>query len=171
MLGSSILTSSSGRVLDALSSYLDICHYRSYDGEPAMKLEKYLAAGKEKFDFEVTVKKGDCAVIETLPVFSKLFGMGEPSGMDFREKSDLAHSAVSGIFRKMTRVAAEHALREGIEYVGLTGGVSYNVPIAMMIRDEMRKYPDLKLVMHDRIPNGDGGIIIGQNVIAGAIRN
>lgn len=172
MINSSILTSSSGRVLDALSSYFDVCHYRSYDGEPAMKLEKYLAAGAEKYDFEVTTRQEDgCTVIENLPVFERMFGMGEPEGMDFQQKSDLAHSAVSGIFQKMTRVAAEHAMSEGIGYVGLTGGVSYNVPIAMMIRDEMNKYPDLKFVMHDRIPNGDGGISIGQNVIAGTIRD
>ena len=171
MLGKSILTSSAGRLLDAMSSYLDVCHYRSYDGEPAMKLEKYLAAGKQRYDFEVTTRAGDCTVIETLPVFARLFGMGAPGEMDFRKKSDLAHSAVSGIFRKMTRVACDHALDKGMEYIGLTGGVSYNVPIAMMIQDEMRKYPELKLVMHNRVPNGDGGISIGQNVIAGTIRD
>jgi hydrogenase maturation protein HypF len=41
MMTKSPRTTSMGRVLDALSCYLGICQYRSYDGEPAMKLERY----------------------------------------------------------------------------------------------------------------------------------
>ncbi len=43
-------TSSFGRILDldALSCYLGICERMTYDGEPAMKLERYLAHGERK---------------------------------------------------------------------------------------------------------------------------
>ena len=43
MMTKSPRTTSMGRVMDALSCYLGICQYRSYDGEPAMKLERWLA--------------------------------------------------------------------------------------------------------------------------------
>jgi len=50
-------TSSFGRVLDALSCYLGICEKMTYDGEPAMKLERYLARGERKYEFETGVEK------------------------------------------------------------------------------------------------------------------
>ena len=39
------MTSSTGRVLDAAAALLGICRERTYDGEPAMKLEAAAAAG------------------------------------------------------------------------------------------------------------------------------
>ncbi len=41
-------TCSMGRYLDALSCYLGVCRMRTYSGEPAMKLEPFLAAGKPR---------------------------------------------------------------------------------------------------------------------------
>ena len=38
-------TTSMGRVLDAVSALLGICHHRSYEGEPAMKLESVARRG------------------------------------------------------------------------------------------------------------------------------
>ncbi len=167
LLNKSILTSSTGRVLDALSAYLDICHYRTYDGEPAMKLEKYLAMGRHKYNFEKTTRGGECSVIETLPLFEQIFSHGPPKEMDFIKKCDIAHSLVYTMVGEMTRVACEHASCQGIKYIGVTGGVSYNEPIIRMIQGEMKKYPNLQLLLHNRLPNGDGGISAGQNVIAG----
>ncbi|RLI63740.1 MAG: carbamoyltransferase HypF, partial [Candidatus Asgardarchaeum californiense] len=69
LMSKSPLSSSFGRVLDALSCYLNICCKRTYDGEPAMKLEKYLAVGKPKYSFESTVKNG---VISTVDLFRQL---------------------------------------------------------------------------------------------------
>ena len=55
---------------------------------------------------------------------------------------------------------------KGIKSIGLTGGVSYNIPISDMVEKNVRK-TDLKLIIHNNIPNGDGGISIGQNAIIG----
>lgn len=40
------ITTSAGRFLDAVSALLGICYYRSYEGEPAMKLESKGNQGK-----------------------------------------------------------------------------------------------------------------------------
>ena len=42
-------SSSMGRVLDALACYFNICTTRTYNGEPAMKLEKYLELGNQEY--------------------------------------------------------------------------------------------------------------------------
>ncbi|RLG85337.1 MAG: carbamoyltransferase HypF, partial [Thermoprotei archaeon] len=41
-----LYTSGMGRILDTISALLNVCWYRSYEGEPAMKLEAYSRKGK-----------------------------------------------------------------------------------------------------------------------------
>ena len=58
-------TSSTGRVLDAVSSLLGICRKRTYDGEPAMKLESAAYLGKaEQWDLSF-LTSGGCEVLST----------------------------------------------------------------------------------------------------------
>jgi len=66
----------------------------------------------------------------------------------------------------LTNIAIENAEKKGIDNIGLTGGVSYNIPITEMVENQA-KNADMKLTVHNRIPNGDGGISIGQNAIVG----
>ncbi|MBT3408627.1 carbamoyltransferase HypF, partial [Candidatus Woesearchaeota archaeon] len=48
-------TTSTGRVLDAVSTLLGVCNKRTYDGQPAIELEKF--AAKEYFDIEPLIEK------------------------------------------------------------------------------------------------------------------
>jgi len=52
--------------------------------------------------------------------------------------------------------------------VGITGGVSYNIPIIEMVEKRLKK-EEFELITHNNIPNGDGGIAVGQNVIVGEL--
>ena len=151
----SIRTTSFGRFMDALSAYLGICTHRSYDGEPAMKLERYLENGKD-LGYPVEVRNG---VVMLEPVFDRLFS--ENPGTE-RAKADAAYSAVLAAVKGLVEVAVESAEDEG--NIGVSGGVSYNRPILEMIRLELEKR-GMEMVVHDFIPNGDGGIAYGQNFI------
>ena len=52
-------TSSTGRVLDAASALLGICRERTYDGEPAMKLESAAAGGcAEAWELTFSTRNG-----------------------------------------------------------------------------------------------------------------
>jgi hydrogenase maturation protein HypF len=68
----------------------------------------------------------------------------------------------------MIEVAYQEASDRNISNIGITGGVSYNLPIVRMVKDAVEKR-GLTLIMHNNVPNGDGGISIGQNAIAGNI--
>jgi hydrogenase maturation protein HypF len=159
----SFVTSSFGRILDALACYLNICTYETYDGEPAMKLERYLAAGEEKFEFDTDVKNN---IIHTLPLFEQLHAYAKCNTLSERMKADLVHSFVKCILRKFIEIGTDYAHKNDIKYFGWTGGVSYNIPMTRMI-EKFVSENGLKLLLHNNIPNGDGGISIGQNVIAG----
>jgi len=155
-------SSSLGRVLDALSAYLNICLKRTYDGEPAMKLEKYLATGKPLHNFDAEVKDG---VIGTFDLFRQLDEKIK-SSLSEKDKADFAFSFTKCIVDELVNIAVENAESNGIKSIGLTGGVSYNIPICEMIDVQVKK-AGLDLIVHNRIPNGDGGISIGQNAIIG----
>ncbi len=161
-------TSSFGRVLDALSCYLGICERMTYDGEPAMKLEKYLAKGERKYEFETYIEKKDRKIIRILPLFAQLADYGRIS--TGKKKADLAYSFVYTLIKEMVEIAADTCVGNDISCIGITGGVSYDVPIVRMT-EELVKEKGLKFLTHDKIPNGDEGISIGQNVVVGHLRN
>jgi hydrogenase maturation protein HypF len=155
-------STSLGRVLDAIACYFNICTKRTYDGEPAMKLEKYLAAGKPIYPFDVEIKDN---VVRTFDLFRQIDEKIDKP-LTEKEKADYVHSIVKAIVDNLTKIAIENVEQKKIDNIGLTGGVSYNIPITNMV-DSIVKKAGLKLIVHNRIANGDGGISIGQNTIIG----
>lgn len=155
MLPRSGTTTSFGRVLDGISSYLGICHYRSYDGEPAMKLERWLNQAR-RLDLVPTVRRGD--VVDTPAMFRHMM---EAEG----ERADRAGSMVRAMVRGLVDIAVEKALEEGMGHIGLSGGVSYNRAISTWAKG-MVEASGLKFVCHDLTPNGDGCISTGQCAVA-----
>lgn len=166
MLDRSILTSSMGRVLDSVSCILDVCCKRTYEGEPAIKLEKWLELGKPRFAFDVEFgRKGDVEYAKTLPMFERLLDLKIQSDAD---RADAAVSFVRALTSGLAERACVFARHEGLRQVGLTGGVSYSGPITAWVKETVERQ-GLEFVGHERIPNGDGGISTGQNAICGAI--
>ena len=153
MIAKSVSTSAMGRFLDAVAVALDICKERTYDGEPAMKTEPYLAKGKLIEGFDTETVNG---VIGTAGLFKNI-----PKG----RKEDIAYSMVTAVISEMVDVACDSAMKKGIDTIGLTGGVSYSAPICRMVEDSVSRR-GLKFIMHDKVPCGDGGISVGQAVIA-----
>ncbi|MGB2728198.1 MAG: carbamoyltransferase HypF [Halobacteriota archaeon] len=160
-------TSSFGRVLDALSCYLGICQRMTYDGEPAMKLERYLARGVPTYEFETEVKSTDRKIVMTLPLFEQL---ADYARITEKKKADLVYSFVYALVKEMVGIAADTCVSNDISCIGITGGVSYDLPIVRMA-EALVKEKGLRFLTHDKIPNGDQGISIGQNVIVGHLRN
>jgi hydrogenase maturation protein HypF len=166
MIDKSIVSSSMGRVLDSVSCILGICCTRTYEGEPAIKLEKWLEKGEPSSDFELEFgKRGGFDYAKTLPMFDQLLEMELDSD---KRRADAATSFVRTLVRGMADHACSYADDQGLKQVGFTGGVSYNGPITTWVRETIEKR-GLKFVGHQRISNGDGGISTGQNAIAGSL--
>lgn len=174
------LTSSFGRVLDAVSFFVGACSERTYDGEPAMRLERYLSRGeklsekrvtksrfKDEFKVEMSVVSG-VRRIRTLPMFEKLIKLVKDADKvgDEVTKIEIAYNFVDSIVGAFADSAIERARSMGIRKIGISGGVSYDIPIVEMFRKRIEK-EGLEVVLHSRVPNGDGGISLGQNAIGG----
>ncbi len=162
LMPKSVQSTSLGRFLDMLAAMFGVCTYRSYEGEPAMKLETLLERGRRRYSFEVPLlEKEKTTIIDTLSLLSQIREIKIGSEA---EKADVVYSAVHAIISAMVDCAADRAKDEGGR-IGLTGGVSYNLPIARMFQREAERHGLLPL-LHNSVPNGDGGISVGQAAIA-----
>jgi len=148
-----VKTSSFGRLLDAISYSTGVCQERTYDGEPAMRLERFI----DPNDYEDLSTTTESGVIATAHLFS---GLG-PSQDPTRKVSGIIRAVLS----EMVDAAVDNASSHGQDFIGVTGGVSYDVPIVDMVRDLATEH-GFRLLAHNRIPNGDGGISTGQAAIA-----
>ncbi|MDN5356895.1 MAG: carbamoyltransferase HypF [Candidatus Methanomethylophilaceae archaeon] len=154
LMRTSVKTSSMGRLLDTLAFTLGVCSVRTYDGEPAMKLEPLLARGKLISGYETDLING---TIRTVHLFDRIRRSDRPE--------DIAYSIVYNVMDKLTEAAVDAADRNGYKYIGISGGVSYNSVISRIF-EEIGQRSDHELIFHNRVPNGDGGISTGQAAIA-----
>ena len=161
-------TTSMGRVLDAVAALLGICYHRSYEGEPAMKLESVARRGSGS-------GSGSDAGAPTIPVvFSGdvldtsqiLSGVYELMGGGRYSRADLAYAAEDALARGVADAALRAAAKTGIDVVGLSGGVAYNDHIVRRIRQVIED-TGCVFITHKRVPCGDGGVSLGQAVVAG----
>ncbi|MDV4342164.1 carbamoyltransferase HypF [Methanoculleus sp. YWC-01] len=158
-------TSSTGRVLDAASALLGICRERTYDGEPAMKLES-AAYGRRASAWDLDFLRGDdgCEVLSTRSLLVEAYrrlAAGE-------RMNDIAASFQYNLARGVAAMAVAAAEERGIPRVALSGGVVYNRAIRETIIGEVRA-AGLELLINREYPLGDGCISFGQVVYGGSV--
>jgi len=158
-----MLTSSLGRFLDAIATLLGVCGIRTYEGEPAMKLE---AVGlrsrvKDPLDIEFKiVEENGILIIDHLEAFRRTLEY-------YLDGVDITRIAFS-VQYNLGRALGEAALRlrkRGIDNVVLSGGAAVNELVTRGIEDSLEE--KLVLKTPSRVPVNDGGISAGQAVITG----
>ena len=161
------MTSSTGRVLDAASALLSICRERTYDGEPAMKLESAAAGGRpEPWDL-VFSRTGTTEMLSSRALMeSALARLLEAPAGDRRVVRDIAASFQYNLGRGIGQLAVNAAHKNGMKTVALSGGVAYNHMIRETIREEISN-ASLTFLIEPGQPLGDGCVSFGQCVYAG----
>ncbi|NLX48485.1 MAG: carbamoyltransferase HypF [Methanospirillum sp.] len=167
------LTSSTGRALDAAAALLGLCRERTYDGEPAMKLEAAAAGGRAEAWESSLRNGGTTAVIETRVLMGELMDRflaidrpGSPAGR--RAVADLAASFQANLARDIALAAARVAGERDLSRVALSGGVAINAAIRETITATLEAR-GLAVLVNDRYPLGDGCISYGQCVMASTL--
>jgi hydrogenase maturation protein HypF len=162
------MTSSTGRVLDAASALLGICRERTYDGEPAMKLEAAACHGNiEPWELSF-MKTGNIEVLSSRELLATAFEKMDGRSGGMHTIPDIAASFQFNLARGIARLAINAAEREDIRTVALSGGVAYNQAIRETIRSEIAER-GLSFVTNTDYPLGDGCVSYGQCVYAGMV--
>jgi hydrogenase maturation protein HypF len=163
------LTSSAGRLFDAVAAILGVRDEISYEGQAAIELEQLTDPG-ETSAYHAGIEPG-----------SETGAAGEP----FRASGgDLVRAAVedlaAGLPRELIAARFHNGLaaliedgcvllrdRHGLGTVALSGGVFQNLLLLQrtVSRLEARGF---RVLVHSRVPCNDGGISLGQAVVAAA---
>lgn len=158
--GSAIKTTSTGRVLDAVAALLGICYERTYEGEPAMKLESASIKGREVLHLQPKIEGN---VLRTAHLLRGVF-----DGLGKYRADDLAYSAQNYLASGLGQLAIEKARELDIDVVGFSGGVAYNEFITTRMRALVEE-AKLKFLTNVQVPPGDGGISFGQVFATGML--
>lgn len=155
------LTTSAGRVLDALAALLGVCYERTYEGEPAMKLEALAAKGRSIVDIPVIIeKKNGRWILNTTEILDAALQAKQKHAHE-----DIAFSAQTALANGIAEILIVAAIERGVKDVGISGGVAYNDAIVRNIKAKVEG-AELKFYAHRAVPCGDGGISLGQAAIA-----
>ena len=154
------LTSSAGRILDAIAALLGVCTVRTYEGEPAMKLEAFAMKGKDIVDMPITIKKNDGQyVFDTTGIIETVY-----QARGAYPYPDIAASSQAALARGLCEMAVRTARDRNIGVIGFSGGVAYNNAITSTAGNIVEA-EGFEFVMHTKVPCGDGGVSLGQAVI------
>ena len=152
------LTSSVGRMFDAVASILGVRQRITFEGQAAMELEfrAMRTDGGPIFPYELKGKEP--VVIDWWPLIHAL--------IEERKKGTPVELLARGFHRTLAHIIKDVALSLGSKRVALTGGVFQNVVLIKETEDLLLR-EGIQVITHQRVPPNDGGISLGQAVVAG----
>ncbi len=149
-------TSSAGRLFDAAAALLGLCRRNGYEGEGAMRLEglvrrpQILAGGWHC----------DGGVLDLSPLFAVLADLDDPVA-----GAELFHGTLAAA---LADFALPFLATSEPRRLALTGGCAANRVLAETLGERLAE-AKVELLLPRRAPPGDGGISLGQALIAGRI--
>jgi hydrogenase maturation protein HypF len=156
------LTSSMGRLFDAVASLLGVRHRARYEAQAAIELEAFAAPG-DHGEYPVELDGGEPTVIDPAPVIRGVVRDLE-RGVTGPVVAARFHATVVDV---ILRVCERLRGRAGLDRVVLSGGVFQNV---RLLGDARRALggAGFEVFSHHLVPPNDGGIALGQAAVAHA---
>lgn len=157
-----VVSSSMGRLFDATSALLDICHYSEYEGEAAIELEYLASKSESPSDLELEILeengffKGNSSKL--LEDIKEKIDLGA-------KKEDLALGFIESIARWSLETVKCYVKDKKIDQIILSGGTFQNKILAEKTI-ELFEREGFKVYMNEQVSPGDGGIALGQIYLA-----
>jgi hydrogenase maturation protein HypF len=149
-----VMTSSCGRLFDAVAALIGLRYEVNFEGQAAIELEAMVDPScEERYEFDIGGEELDFRAM-----------------MERIAKEGAAPSVVAARFHN-TLAAAIHEMclrmrrESGIGRVCLSGGTFQNMRLLGLVARALRA-SGFDLFLHRRVPPNDGGIALGQAVIA-----
>ena len=150
------LTSSAGRLFDAVSALLNVCRNSTYHAEAPMRLEaiadeKTSALYGFEFDGQISFRKTFEEMIADL--------------LKGKETAKIAGKFHNTIVQLIVEVAEKMRKHTGLNKVVLSGGTFQN---KILLENVEQKLKEINFAVYSQsgIPSNDGGIALGQLAIA-----
>lgn len=152
------LSSSAGRLFDAVAAVMGLSDGRqSFEGEAAMALEA-LTGSSDPPGFSFDLSAGE---IDPTPMFHELKD-AVSAGNSAAWCSDMFHAGLARAFAQQATALVNSGEAKA---VALSGGCFQN---ARLLAETVKWLGDVPLLIHTKVPANDGGLALGQAMIAAA---
>ncbi len=156
------LTSSCGRLFDAVAALIGIRSRINYEAQAAIELEMAALGSRDPQMYPLGIdRQGATWIIDTRPLFEAILRDLErdvPAG----DISRRFHNGLVQIFARLARLLRD---QRGLNQVCLSGGTFQNVCLLEGLRSALEA-DRFEVFTHSEVPAGDGGLSLGQALIA-----
>lgn len=152
------LTSSCGRLFDAVAALLGIRNTVSYEGQAAIELENTMSTSTYDAAYELEIGNG---VIKTKPLFDELLrdlDAGVPTGQ-------ISRCFHNGIVNTLVTTACQLRDEHELNRVCLSGGTFQNLYLSERLTQKLES-AGFQVFSQFEVPCNDGGLSLGQALIA-----
>ena len=159
-LGINTVTSTSmGRLFDAVSALLDICHYNSYEGEAAIELENLAATVDEAYELSMElIETGDPLIhMDTGSLFEELLRALEQGN----DRAVIARGFLYALADAIVTISQKMRGRYHVNQIALSGGTFLNRILLERVTALLEENGFL-VYRNELVPPGDGGLCLGQ---------
>lgn len=154
--------SSCGRLFDAVAAILGVRTVVSFEGQAAMELEMLADPGAtEPYPFTLLPAAGGL-VFDSRPLVRALTA-AVANGEPVAASAGRFHGTLAEMVRN---VCLDLRARRGLGLVALSGGVFQNALLTSLTRERLEQ-AGFTVLVHSLVPPNDGGIALGQAVVAG----
>lgn len=170
------LTSSAGRLFDAVSALLGVCCETSYEAQAAIELEMLSDADDAAslpYPYEISASNGvqawghsaqyvrQTCVLRLAPLWKEVM-QDISRGMSASRIGRRFHASVA---QMVVDVCQRLRAQTGLQTVALSGGCFQNRLLLALIVPRLQER-GFRVLMHRQVPCNDGGLALGQAVIA-----
>ena len=150
-----VTSTSMGRLFDAVSALLDICHYNSYEGQAPIELEN-IARSADK-GYLLTIGQDG----STKKLFLDIIAALEKNV----PKNEIAKGFIEAVSDFICTTAEQNSWRlDENKQIVLSGGTFLNRLLLESAIDRLEAF-GFKVYTPEQLPPGDGGICLGQAFI------
>jgi hydrogenase maturation protein HypF len=155
------LTSSAGRLFDAVAALIGIRRMINYEGQAAVELE-FLSEKKYCGEYNFKIEKNELTfIIHVDEMIKEIIS-------DLRKS--VSKEIISSKFHEtLAKIVSEGCLyikeKTGLKKVALSGGVFQNITLLEKCIDKLDG-SGFEVYIHRNVPTNDGGLCLGQAVIA-----
>jgi hydrogenase maturation protein HypF len=155
------LTSSAGRLFDAVAAITGLRDDVAFEGQAAMELEALAADGDgSAYRFAVDGSR-EPWIVDPAPVIEAVADDVHAS----RDRREIASGFHEAVAQMIADVGEALAARRGVRQVALTGGVFQNARLTRRT-EALLEQRGLAPLVHRLVPCNDGGLALGQAVAA-----
>jgi hydrogenase maturation protein HypF len=158
-----VQTSSCGRLFDAVASIVGLRHEVNYEGQAAIELEMAAVEGiSERYPFEIGSTRP--WIIDMRSVIEYLV-RDVKMGLAIGFMAAKFHNTLVAVIVEVCRRLRE---TDGLNRVCLSGGTFQNEYLLQRVIPSLQAR-GFEVYLNSQVPTNDGGIALGQAVVANAI--